>query len=605
MVCSGAHSLCDRVSLKAVSYPPSSSCSSTTSLMSSQPTRTVPSSLMTPPSGRVTSNFAPPTRICAKRLPLSPVGVLGKKLTLNAGKSESTFFSSNPHEAKWRPTINLGNRRLAYNPSPKFLGVHLDRTLSFQRHVKYVAQKVESRNRVLASLTNKSFGWRKQHLTGVHQALQRSVMDYAASAYQPFLSATQLGFLEKAQNKSLRIITGQYSSTPEEALRAETGVPSYATHSRRLTAISYEKAMRLPPDHPRRSAAANPVRHRSKIRSSWRERATNIIGPLTINNGIREPFPSPFIPPWESNHPNPITLDLEKHCPDAATLEPVLDAHEPDVIIYTDGSCTGGTRNGGASAIVTVGPADNPQRIETLTQRGSTITCSYEEEKRAMFLAANWLTSNHPVVSRAAICTDSLSLLQSLANDSLDTRILRNSLEASGVDILLKFTPGHVGIPGNELADVHAKAATHLPANPDNPTTITFGGAKACIRAEVTDPPIQHQRTAAVYSAMSLRRDRAALLSRQDAVLLAQLRSGHCKLLAAYRNRIDDDAPPSCDRCDADCQDVQHWLLDCPGTAAAKQALFGDSVVSLETLTTHPSEIVKLAKRTLFSSASP
>ena len=62
----------------SVLSPSSSSCLSTTSLMSSQPTRTVPSSLMTPPSGRVTSNFAPPTRICAKRLPLSPVGVLGK-----------------------------------------------------------------------------------------------------------------------------------------------------------------------------------------------------------------------------------------------------------------------------------------------------------------------------------------------------------------------------------------------------------------------------------------------------------------------------------------------------------------------------------------------
>ena len=527
-----------------------------------------------------------------------------KKLTLNAGKSEVTFFSTDPHEAKWRPTINLGKRRLAYNLSPKFLGIHLDRTLSFQKHVKYVAKKVEGRNRVLASLTNKSYGWRKRHLTNVYNAIQRSVIDYAAPSYQPFLSATQLGVLEKAQNKALRIVTGQYSSTPEEALRAEAGVPSYATHSRRLTAISYEKAMRLPVDHPRRSATTNTVRHRSKLRSSWRESAINTISTLSIHDGIREPLASPFVPPWESNHPNPISLDLDKACPDAATLEPILDAHEPDVIIYTDGSCTGGTRNGGASAVITVGPADDPQCLETLTRRGSVITCSYEEEKRAMVLACEWLTSNHPVVSRAAICTDSLSLLQALSNNSHDTRILRNNLEASGVDILIKFTPGHVGIPGNELADIHAKAATRLPVNPDTPTTITYGGAKSCIRAEILDPPIQHPRIAAVYGQVSQRRDNEAMLSRKDAALLAQLRSGHCKLLAAYRNRIDETVPATCNLCDHDCQDVRHWLIDCPGTLAAKQALFEDTVVvDLATMSTHPTETVKLARKTLSTSA--
>ena len=60
--------------------------------------------------------------------------------------------------------------------------------------------------------------------------------------------------LERAQNKALRIVTGQYNSTPVGALLLESGIVSYKTHSKRLTSIAAEKAERLPPDHPRNIA---------------------------------------------------------------------------------------------------------------------------------------------------------------------------------------------------------------------------------------------------------------------------------------------------------------------------------------------------------------
>ena len=185
-----------------------------------------------------------------------------EKLTLNSTKSESTFFSTDTHESKWAPTLNIGGAPVSFNPSPKLLGVHLDRTLAFSKHVSYVTNKVATCCRTLSCLSSKTWGWNKETMKRVYTSNQRSVMDYAAAAWQPYLSATQAKQLDTAQNKALRIITGQYASTPTEALRLEAGVESYATRSKKLCMIASEKAKRLAEDHPRRIAWDHEQTHR-------------------------------------------------------------------------------------------------------------------------------------------------------------------------------------------------------------------------------------------------------------------------------------------------------------------------------------------------------
>jgi hypothetical protein len=41
-----------------------------------------------------------------------------KKLTLNLKKCEVSFFSADPHEAKWQPVVEFEGTRLAFNPNP-------------------------------------------------------------------------------------------------------------------------------------------------------------------------------------------------------------------------------------------------------------------------------------------------------------------------------------------------------------------------------------------------------------------------------------------------------------------------------------------------------
>ncbi len=84
----------------------------------------------------------------------------------------------------------------------------------------------------------------------VYKALLLSLLTYAAPAWQPWAAPSRIEQLERCQNKALKVVTGQLKSTPVETLRREAGICSIATASKRATALAYEKAHRLPLDHP-------------------------------------------------------------------------------------------------------------------------------------------------------------------------------------------------------------------------------------------------------------------------------------------------------------------------------------------------------------------
>ena len=82
-------------------------------------------------------------------------------------------------------------------------------------------------------------------------ALIRSKPDYVGPAWQPSLSGANLSCLDRLQNRSLRIITGQIASTPLKALGQEAEVQSYPTCSKRINVKAKEKALCSTDNHPK------------------------------------------------------------------------------------------------------------------------------------------------------------------------------------------------------------------------------------------------------------------------------------------------------------------------------------------------------------------
>ena len=525
------------------------------------------------------------------------------KLNLNGVKSEVSTFSLSNEDSAWRPQINIDDTPLRFESHPKLLGVTLDRRLTFTRQVEHTMAKASSKMRMLGAVAHSTWGWRKEDLRKVYLSHVQSSLTFASSAWQPWLSKNNISRLDSVQNKCLRLITSQAKSSPLESLRAETRIPSISSIIDANCLKSSEKALRLPSNHPRSLAREASAPKRLKSRKSFRQRAEDLTSKTDLNSFNRAPLTSFKIRPWlrgvKPDTVFPYLAGIDGKGVDTSTIQRAALRRTRELgaqyNIFTDGSAREGIADGGAGLVVTTGEIDKPTIIDTLLERGAPLTCSFEEERRAMQMALKWVEKHLTADNSVAVFTDSQSLCMALLGNhsSLDT--MRNHINSIKAKITIQWIPGHCGIAGNEAADAAAKSAAKIPG-PAHP--ISYNSACTIIKKITKDPPNTHPRTHKVYSALS--RDRERLIkSREDQSLLAKLRSGHYVGLRAYKNRIDPSTSPTCNLCGEEDQDLEHWLVRCPATAKERLLLFGEHSGSLDCLTRFPRESLTLARRTL------
>ena len=73
------------------------------------------------------------------------------------------------------PVMLLHGQRLTYNPTPTFLGLKFDRTLSFTAHIKATCDQMEAKIGALRSITGRDWGCRASDLRIVYCAAIQSV----------------------------------------------------------------------------------------------------------------------------------------------------------------------------------------------------------------------------------------------------------------------------------------------------------------------------------------------------------------------------------------------------------------------------------------------
>jgi len=130
----------------------------------------------------------------------------------------------------------------------------------------------------------------------------------------------------------------------------------------------------------------------------------------------------------------------------------VIRNYGTEVVIYTDGSATDGSKNGGA-VVTTRGDPVSPDVICMEQKRGTACTSSFEEEKEAESMAITWASSN---CCEALISSVSQSLLRAIASDIESVADIIHLLRQSSVDTLTQCVPEHCGLTCNESADERA-----------------------------------------------------------------------------------------------------------------------------------------------------
>ena len=218
-------------------------------------------------------------------------------LPLNLSKCEAFLFSVDPHHANLQPNLLLLGSRLRFNPTPTFLGVIFDCTLSFSKHVSSLKAKFFPRLKALRCISASSWGPSKESLSVLYKSFLRSLLTYASPGWFPFLSATNITKLERLYRAASCAITGCLSSSPIPLLLSETSLLPLQVTLTHFTLSSYEQALHLPTSFPISGLARLGVKPRL-CRSSWRAFASthSLMLPSTCSREALLACP-PF-PPW-------------------------------------------------------------------------------------------------------------------------------------------------------------------------------------------------------------------------------------------------------------------------------------------------------------------
>ena len=167
------------------------------------------------------------------------------RLKLSHTKTVTAAFHLNNREAKRELKVYNNGRILPFCPTPTYLGVKLDRSLTFRHHLVALRKKLSSRITLLRRLVGSGWGAGVKTLRIATLFLVYSTDEYCAPVW---CCSAHTCLIDNVLNDALRIVTGCLRPTPTDYLPVLSGIQP--AEFRRLGAtLSLAYRGSLDPDH--------------------------------------------------------------------------------------------------------------------------------------------------------------------------------------------------------------------------------------------------------------------------------------------------------------------------------------------------------------------
>ena len=180
------------------------------------------------------------------------------RLSMNAKKTEVSVFHLENRAASHQLDVKLGDELIRHSPTPKYLGVVLDRSLTYRPHLEQLSQKLKTRNNLIQKISGTDWGADGNTLRTAALALIYSAAEYCAPAWY---NSSHKGKIDVQLNSAMRLVTGTMKSTPTPWLHVLSNI---APPQLRRKSAAHREWHRSLDDValPIRSELINPPRHR-------------------------------------------------------------------------------------------------------------------------------------------------------------------------------------------------------------------------------------------------------------------------------------------------------------------------------------------------------
>ena len=491
-------------------------------------------------------------------------------LSVNPHKTELVLFTKKKKVAFVKQPKLFGTP-IPFSASVKYLGVVLDKTMNWSKHVEMKISKACVIYWQCKRAVGRVWGLSPKSVMWLYTAIVRPMLCYGALVWWPRTrlerTATHLGHIQRMICLG---VTGAMRTTPTAAIEA---------------------ALHLPPLHLYVEEVAVRTALRLRSNSLWNNKGeitkhAAILGEVTQSVPLLRLHMDKILPKYNFKRSFKVWMDDNEAPPD------------PEITIYTDGSKT---KHGSGAGVFS-------QELEVnLSIPLDEYTTIFQAEIYGIFSGASTIFERQIKDKHIRIVTDSKAALHSLdKNVSFSKSVERCMLALEAISeynhVNLTWTKAHAENLGNDKADELARQAAGTPSEVPKPRLeIAYPTVKKLTRDITLEKHIKFwTNIKSCRVARTLIPRPCAKLSKQlfqlprdQLGLFIGMVTGHY-YFNKHMHRLGISESPDCRACNNEEETVEHVLCHCPALSRIRWSIFGCCYFDLSELSgVSPRDVIK------------